>query len=271
MGRADVIPFYEDAFVTLFHSDCREVLPMLEEVNHIITDPPYSRWTHEKQRTSAQLPDACGSALAGRKVAACRARYRDLGFASLDPCIAWWCGKQWARLVKRWCLIFTDAENQRLWQRALERGGLEHVRVGAWRKTGAAPQFTGDRPATGFEAIEIGHRPGKKRWNGGGKHGVWEHPIVLARHDVRRYHTTPKPTALMRDLILDFTDLGDTILDPFAGSGSTGVAAKECGRKALLIEIDEASCEIVAMRLAETSVDERIALGTLGRQGAFAW
>ena len=82
-------PYYEDGSVQLFNGDNREILPSLGSVDHCITDPPYSRWTHEKQRTGATMPDTKGSALAGRRVgAACLARYRDLGFDALTPSMA---------------------------------------------------------------------------------------------------------------------------------------------------------------------------------------
>lgn len=247
-------PYYQDAAVTLYHGDCRDVLPTIEQADHSMSDPPYSRWTHEKQRTGSTLPDVKGSAVAGRRVgAACLARYRDLGFDALSPFMAFWCARQFARIVRRWSLMFTDAENQRLWQRACERATLQHVRVGAWIKLGGTPQFTGDRPGTGFEAIEIAHPAGRKRWNGGGRPAVWTHAIVLNRHgDGERLHTTQKPLPLMVELVRDFTDQGETILDAFSGSGTTGVAAKLNGRKAILIEREEKYCEVAAKRLSET-------------------
>jgi site-specific DNA-methyltransferase (adenine-specific) len=247
-------PYYEDAAVMLYHGDCRDLLPWTVAVDHVITDPPYSRWTHEKQRTGSTLPDARGSAISGRRSAAASlSRYRDLGFEAITPALAFWCAGQFAERVRRWVLVFTDAENQRMWQRACERAGLQHVRVGAWIKRGGTPQFTGDRPGTGFEAIQIAHPRGRKRWNGGGRPGVWEQPIVLNRGGSDpRCHTTQKPVALMTELVRDFTDEGETILDPFAGSGTTGVAAKLNGRKAILIEREERYCAVAAKRLRET-------------------
>jgi site-specific DNA-methyltransferase (adenine-specific) len=68
---------------------------------------------------------------------------------------------------------------------------------------------------------------------------------------VKNSHPTVKPVALMRWLIRLVTPPGGILLDPFAGSGTTGVAAKVEGRKATLIELDERYCEIAAKRLEQ--------------------
>jgi DNA modification methylase len=87
----------------------------------------------------------------------------------------------------------------------------------------------------------------------GGAHAVWDVPIVLnrARADKsERVHPTQKPLGLMGALVQQFTDPGELILDPTAGSGTTGVAAKRLNRRSVLIERDEAHCESAAHRLA---------------------
>ena len=67
----------------------------------------------------------------------------------------------------------------------------------------------------------------------------------------KNIHPTEKPVALLKELILMSTDPGDLIVDPFSGSGSTSVAAMECGRNSLAFEIDEQYIEPSRARLAQ--------------------
>jgi site-specific DNA-methyltransferase (adenine-specific) len=91
------------------------------------------------------------------------------------------------------------------------------------------------------------------RWNGGGKQAVWTYGVAsgISRPD----HPCPKPEALMAEMVSQFTDEGDLILDPFAGSGTTGVAAKRLGRRAILIEKEEKYCEVAARRLSQGALE----------------
>jgi DNA modification methylase len=106
------------------------------------------------------------------------------------------------------------------------------------------PQMSGDRPSVGFEPCTIAHAQGPMRWNGGGRQALWTYNTAKGYN--RPDHPCPKPEALMSHLVTDFTDDGDTILDPFMGSGTTLVAAKRLGRKAIGIELEEKYCEIAA-------------------------
>jgi DNA modification methylase len=234
-------PYYVDDAVTLYLGDCREILPTLEPVDHLITDPPYSAHVHSKSMRGA----------VGWKGEI--AETRALGFEALIPETREFIGYWLRNHVDRWSLVFSDTESAHLWATEMAET-LEYVRTAFWHKVGGAPQFTGDRPAVACEAITIGHRAGKKRWNGGGKQGIYSVPIVLDRGASAtefRCHTTQKPEALMVHLVSDFTDQGETIIDPFAGSGTTLVAAKRLGRKAIGIELEEKYCEIAAKRLSQ--------------------
>lgn len=233
--------YYEDSAVQLYHGDCLAILPTLGPVDHVITDPPYSEHVHSSQMRGAN----------GWKGEISVSR--DLGFGAMTQVTRITCGS-WFAMASRWVLVFSDTESAHLWREAIDR---EYVRTMFWRKVGGAPQFTGDRPAVACEAITVCHAPGRKRWNGGGKQGFYDTPIVLSRggRNEARVHTTQKPEALMADLVADFTDPGDLILDPFAGSGTTAVAAKRLGRRCVLIEREEKYCEVAAKRLQQTALD----------------
>ena len=200
-------PYYDDGGITLYHGDARDVLPMLDRVDHVITDPPYAR-------------------------------------ALIEPCAL-----EFARLVRRWCLVFSDAESTHRWRESLEAAGTRYVRTGAWVKPDAMPQFSGDRPSVGFEPCTIVHAFGPMRWNGGGHAALWTYNTVKGGQGDRPDHPCPKPLPLMRELVTLFTDPGDLILDPFAGSGTTLLAAQIEGRRAIGIELEEKWCEVAANRL----------------------
>lgn len=209
----------------VIHGDNAEALPTLppKSVMHVITDPPYSEHTHAKVRSGARMPDGFS-------------RDVDLGFDALAEGAREWLAEQFLRAASRWQLVFADQESVALWMGAVKGAGADHVRIGQWVKEGCTPQFSGDRPANGCEPIEIAHAKGRKAWNGGGLPAVWKVPIVRGIDPERTEHTTQKPLALMSRLVELFTDPGDIILDPFCGSGTTGVAALRLGRRFIGIE-----------------------------------
>ena len=90
----------------------------------------------------------------------------------------------------------------------------------------------------------------RPRWNGGGKAGVWSTPVAQ-----NEGHPTAKPLAMVRDWVRLFTNPGDLVLDPFAGSGTTLRAALDEGRRAIGVELEERYCEVIAKRLAQDVLD----------------
>ncbi len=243
-------PYYEQSGVTIYHGDCRDMLPHIASVDHAIFDPPYSQHVHSKSMRGAS----------GWKGPISESR--EMGFDALTPdvlrAVAQWC----SHFVPRWSAAFSDTESAHLWREAFEGEGLDYIRTAFWHKVGGAPQFTGDRPAVACEAITLAHPSGRKRWNGGGKHGIYSVPIVLNRGASAtewRCHTTQKPEELMAQLVVDFTDYGETILDPFMGSGTTLISAKRLGRRAIGIEREEKYCEIAAKRLSQEALPLEVA------------
>lgn len=153
------------------------------------------------------------------------------------------------RVARRWVIAFCQGEAIGAWQRAFVDAGLDWVRGGVWAKPNGMPSFTGDRPGLGWEGIAIAHQPGRKRWNGRGKRGIWTHALEKVGDNISG-HPTQKPVALMLELVADFTDEGELVLDPFAGSGTTGVACLRLGRRFVGIERQERWAGVARERLA---------------------
>jgi site-specific DNA-methyltransferase (adenine-specific) len=146
--------------------------------------------------------------------------------------------------ASRWAIAFCTVEAIGDYA---EAAGKAWVRAGIWDKVAPSPQITGDRPGQAVEAIAIMHRAGRKSWNRGGGAGIWR--CLPPRGDDRPDHDTPKPVDLMLALISDFTDPNDIILDPFCGSGTTGVAALRLGRRFIGIDREPKSASLSIERL----------------------
>lgn len=208
-----------------------------KSVDHVICDPPYSERVHAgagAARDPEQAGDTCGDVLDfGHLTDEARARL----------------AVEFVRCARRWILVFCDEESVYPWMIDLRTAGAEWCCKGTWLKEGAMPRMDGTRPAYGTEAICMAHAPrvkGKTRWNGGGKVGVYPFPV---NGEGPRSHPTQKPLALMEALVRDFTDAGETILDPFAGSGTTGVACKRLGRSFIGWERDPKYHAIATKRI----------------------
>lgn len=220
--------------------DCRELLPTFESgsVAVVMTDPPYDAHTHENAL-------GCDGS--------------DLGIdfdavPNLDHV-----GES-LRIARRWVINFCALEQLGAYKAV---AGHCWVRSGVWVRTNGTPQISGDRPAQGAEGVSIAHRAGQKRWNGGGNRAAWVGP-----RETDGEHPTQKPLWLMERLTLDFTDRGDTILDPYCGSGSTGVAALKHGRRFIGIERDPKYFEIARRRIEATKEQASFEFSRPMKQGA---
>lgn len=232
----------------LIHGDLHEVLPQFVSgdlnavhVDHMITDPPYGAEVHSQGRV---------------------ARNRDghvavdvIPFAALTKEDRDMISRYAVHRLKGWALIFSQLEQVADWRPAIEGAAAEAERQAryyqtmTWVKPDGRPNFRGNGPAQGTESIQtywIGG--GQSKWNGGGKAGVY---TFVKRHTGS--HPTEKPLPLMRQLVLDFTNEGDVVIDPFMGSGSTGVACLELGRRFIGIERDPTYYDTAVKRIEEAS------------------
>jgi site-specific DNA-methyltransferase (adenine-specific) len=199
-------PYYQDDSCIIYHGDCRKLLPSLEEVDLVLTDPPYgiaSIWQGGKGH-------GWGNA---RKQAVVRNG---------------WDGQPPDNATIQ--LVLTKARDAVIW-------GGNHFDL---------PKSRGwlvwNKPERNFTLAEA-----ELAW-------TTRDAIIrvrdLPRSEIGRLHPTQKPVSLMR-WCLGFFPEAQSVLDPFMGSGTTLRAAKDLGRKAIGIEIEESYCEIAANRLAQ--------------------
>lgn len=218
-------PYYRDESVTLYHGDCREVRAWLD-ADVLVTDPPYGvRW--ESKHGDNRGPRA-GRA---RTVAAVNG---DDDTSSRDTVLEVW-GDRPALVFGSW----------RITRPPRVRSLLIWHKAGAFSGLCNAPFFTNHEEVYVLgDGWPLGDKPLRSVLT------TSEHRSQATRDTG---HPTPKPVGLMAAL-LSRCPVG-VIADPFAGSGSTLVAARDLGRRAIGVEIDERYCEIAARRLDQGVLD----------------
>ncbi len=248
MARAQAVPHLQEGGLVvrvetgdgweLRCGDCLDAKTGLASLelgaDHVITDPPFDEHTHSRGGNVVRHDG-------GPQIA-------KLSFGPLESVAA--VATPIATICRRWAIVFCADKQIGLWNDALEACGWRRSRTMCWVKPDASPQFSGDRPGHGWEAIIAGHPKAKSRWNAGGMKGVYTHNRM--DHDAGHMHPTQKPRTLMEALVRDFTDPGEMICDPFAGSATTGVACIRLGRRFIGWERDPAFFETAVKRLRAT-------------------
>ncbi len=213
-------PYYEDEFVTLYHGDCLEVREWLA-ADVLVTDPPYGiAWSigaNPKRLSVARDGIA-----------------NDNDTSARDSVLDAW-GDRPGVVFGSWSAGFPQTRQVLVWRKPIDAGVVGSTTgyrtdteliflTGAWPKRNSA-----------WSSVIVTN----------GNKNAYLRPAGLHPHG--------KPVALLQVLI-ERSPLG-TIADPFAGSGSTLVAAKALGRHAIGVELEERYCEIAARRLAQDVLD----------------
>jgi site-specific DNA-methyltransferase (adenine-specific) len=214
-------PYYEDDLVTLYHGDCLEVTEWLA-ADVLVTDPPYGVAWRSGQFSRARVPIV--EEIAGDATPEIR-----------DTALALW-GSKPALVFGSWHVPRPIGVNNRLiWYKAATKPGMR-----------TQPWIAADE-----EVYQIGT----------GFVGSPTHNVITTREsrdgangEVAKYgHPTPKPVGLMEALIAKCPP--GLIADPFAGSGATLIAARNLGRPAIGVELEERYCETIAKRLGQQAFD----------------
>lgn len=233
---------------TLHHGDCLDPVTGLasladRSVDVTISDPPYEVEAHTQQRRHK----ACG---VGGVVDIVEF---PLNFDAITGEQRDKSAEHVSRVTRHRAIVFCQVEAIAAWRSsfaacASKRDALEYRRTLVWVKPDAMPSLHGRYPGQAFEAMILLQRPSAPACPLGGKARIYE---FMRANDGRlpNLHPTTKPLPLMRQIVEDFTDENDTILDPFAGSGTTGVAAIQLGRHFIGWERDANYHAIATRRL----------------------
>lgn len=194
----------------VYHRDSLTLpLDYVRQFDVQLTDPPYRDHVHVNAMSHSSVRGT---------------RKRDLGFSSLSRA-ARQAVANWASCVKRWSVIYSDVEHSNWLTLAVQARKVEYVRTVPWVRW-SMPQLSGDRPPQGFEHVMLYHPKGKKRWNGPGNVTHLAH--VALRGEEK--HKCEKPLDQALDLVSWFTDIGESVFDPFAGHATIGLACRLLGR-----------------------------------------
>jgi len=210
-------PYYQDDSCTIYHGDCKEILPTLGKFDLLLTDPPYGIGESSKKQATRQ-----GHGLANQR------DYGDYEWDKAPP--------------PRW---FLDAAQESAATSILWGGNYYGLPASpcwlVWDKDNGNTDFADCELA--WTNMNRAVRKFKWKWQG----MLQENMGDKKEH---RVHPTQKPLALMRWCLSLVPDAA-TVLDPWLGSGTTLVAAKLEGRHAVGIELSEKYCEIAAERLRQ--------------------
>lgn len=213
-------PYYEWGGITIYHGDCREILPLLPKVDLVLTDPPY------------EIRAGCGGGEFGTRDHLIKTGgFTDGGvdYSFLKTFENWFCFCSLQQLPK-----LLDAATRRPRKNLI-----------TWCKPNPVPTCCNKYLPDVEYCV---HAFSKGRLFGEFQH---KSSFALMPSEKETEHPNEKPLALVRRLVVLGSLEGETILDPFMGSGTTLRAAKDLGRKAIGIEISEAYCEIAAKRMQQ--------------------
>ncbi len=208
-------PYYQDKWVTIYHGDCRDILPQLPKVDLVLTDPPYNALDIGFNKNTygegkMKLPD-------GEYKAFCVSWFGGVsaltGLVSFTPGIA----NIWNYPAAKWVLC---------WDKSNSLSRNIYGGINAW------------------EPVLIYGKPHNRLNKDIKRTSVFSTGLASG-------HPCPKPASFWDWLILLLSNDGELILDPFLGSGTTACCAKKLNRHCIGIEIEEKYCEIAAKRCSQ--------------------
>jgi adenine-specific DNA-methyltransferase len=224
-------PYYEHAGITIYHGDCKEILPTLPKVDLVLTDPPYGTQNLGGGYGRRQLHSIDGRL--GRTIV------EDVDLGALLGCA---CPLYRILSENSWLVTFCAPRRMLETAQIFQLGGFEYFGHAIWDK---------GTPGLGY-TIRYSHED-LLIFRKGNPCSPEEAVMSIVRVGVSRVDTSlrhphEKPVEIWKQMS---RLCGGTILDPFMGSGTTLVAAKQSGRRAVGIEICEEYCSVAVKRLSQ--------------------
>jgi hypothetical protein len=215
---------------TLYLGDCRDILPTLGKVDHVITDPPYSERTHR------------GHDVGGGNDGANRA---GLGYAALRPEDVPSLADAFCRICAGWIVWMTDYRLAIPIEAALKSHGRYVFSPVPYHHPGRSVRLTGDGPSSWTDWLMVSRTPAQMKW------GTLRGGYVANEGWNDRERMGGKPTRLMRLVVSDYSRRDELVCDPFMGAGTTGLACALEGRRFVGVEIDPCAFDIACKRIEE--------------------
>lgn len=228
----------------LYQGDCLDIINNIEVVDCIITDIPYNI---SKKNNFKTMKDRTGR--------------NGIDFGEWDKGFEEENLIQFISLIKSGSsfILFHSFEQFGKLKEIFENNGLMLKDKLIWEKTNPMPRNRDRRYISNIEILSWYVKP-KNKWTFNRQNGKYESSVLKYPSEsgggFRRYHPTQKNLKMIEYLIKIHTNENDVVLDPFMGSGTTGVACMNLNRRFMGIELDESYFNIAKNRIEEALIDK---------------
>lgn len=242
--------YYNSHNITLYHGDSLELLDSIDDIDMVFADPPYN------------LSNDGFTCKGGRMVSVNKGNWdKSKGIENDHSFDFTWLSKV-QNTLKESGSIWVSGTYHNIYSVgfAMQKIGYHTLNEISWFKPNASPNLSCRMFTASHETLIWARKnkkskhtfnyPVMKQLNGGKQmRSVWEISVTPKKEKAFGHHPTQKPEELLRRIILASTNVGDTILDPFNGSGTTGLVAAKLNRKYIGIELDKKYLDLTIKRI----------------------
>lgn len=214
--------------LTVHLGDCREILPTLGMVDHIITDPPFSEHTHS-----------------GHNGISSRTNRTALSYGAITEEEAAALGSLFSASCSGWIVWFTDHHLAPVIRRTMKAEGRAVFAPLPFIQPGRSVRLSGDGPSSWTDWMVCARTSALRKW------GTLPGGYVAGEGWKDKEHMGGKPLKLMLAVVSDYSRPGELVCDPCLGGGTTLVACAKLGRRGVGIERDPATFDKACKRIEE--------------------